>query len=644
MTIELGVCYYPEHWPESQWQQDAARMRELGLSWVRVGEFAWSRLEPSAGELRLEWLQRAVDTLGAAGLKVILCTPTATPPKWLVDQLADMLPVGADGRQRGFGSRRHYCFSSAAYKAECLRITNVLAESFTNNPYVYAWQLDNEYGCHDTTRSYSPAAAAAFRSWLQQRYCDIDQLNSAWGNVFWSMKYNSFAQIDLPNACVTEANPAHWLDFYRFSSEQVRSFNLEQARVLGQSGLPLLHNYMGLSFDFDHYRVGADLDIATWDSYPLGFWHARAAAGEDLDVRAYARQGDPDFQAFHHDLYRAVGRGSWWVMEQQPGSVNWSAWNPKPLPGMVQLWSLEAAAHGAEVVSYFRWRQMPQAQEQMHSGLLRPDSSLARGGQEVQELAQQLRELGPWPGNERAEIALIFDYQSHWAWQIQPQGQDFSYFALVYTLYQALRSWGQSVDVIAPNAPDLSSYKLVLAPGIFSWPSDLSRLWQNQAQLVLLGPRSGWHDDNFKLRDQSPWPPSWLDLRVVGAESLPPAVAMEADGGRVQRWLEELSVGAGVTTLRRCSGSPLLLRQGQAYYLAGWPDAALAQNIIGDLLAAAGLEQLALPAGLRCRRRGNWRFWFNYSDRSVALPKPSAKLLHGSPRLAPAAWALEDLG
>ena len=212
-----------------------------------------------------------------------------------------------------------------------------------------------------TTRSlsYSNAARQAFRGWLRARYPgqgndgDIDALNAAWGNVFWSMEYDDFDQIDLPNLTVTEPNPAHVQAFRRFSSDQVVRFNRAQVEIIRKySDAPISHNYMGRITDFDHFAVGEDLEIATWDSYPLGFLEDRVGASPE-NQRHYARQGDPDFQAFHHDLYRAVGKGRWWVMEQQPGPVNWAPYNPAPLPGMVRLWTWEAFAHGAEAVCYF---------------------------------------------------------------------------------------------------------------------------------------------------------------------------------------------------------------------------------------------------------------------------------------------------
>lgn len=611
MQRGLGVCYYPEHWPEDIWPQDARRMADAGLTWVRIGEFAWSRLEPEPGRLEFDWLDRAIDILGQAGLKVVLGTPTATPPRWMIDRYPDMLAVDAQGRPRKFGSRRHYCFSHQGYLGECKRIVTALAERYGKNPCVAAWQTDNEYGCHDTILSYSAAAQAAFRDWLGQKYQSPQALNHAWGNIFWSMDYASFDAIDLPNLTVTEPNPAHVMDFRRFCSDQVVAFNRAQTDILRRhSAAPIAHNYMGRITEFDHFAVGADLDIASWDSYPIGFLSDRLEA-TPAHKAAFLRQGDPDFQAFHHDLYRAVGRGRWWVMEQQPGPVNWAPYNPAPLAGMVRLWTWEAFAHGAEAVCYFRWRQAPFAQEQMHAGLLRPDSAPAPALAEAAQVAQELRDL-PDAVCSKADVALIFDYASAWAWDTQPQGADFDYFRLVFAWYRALRRLGLNVDILPADADDLSGRKLVLAPGLFTLSDPLRTALTGCGGTVVFGPRANSKTANFAI--PVPLPPALpgLDTRVVRVESLPPGaeIALEG-GGRFIHWAEELE-GAAPATLRRADGMTALAGTGQLRYLAGWPDDQTLRAILRDLCTEQGIETLDLPDALRTRQAGAQRFWFNH--------------------------------
>ncbi len=629
-TIEpkLGVCYYPEQWPEARWAEDARRMATMGIGLVRIGEFAWSRLEPRPGQLEFAWLERAVDCLAAAGLEVVLGTPTATPPKWLVDTMPEMLAVDAEGRRRGFGSRRHYCFSHRGYRAECRRIVTALAERFGRHPAIVAWQIDNEYGCHDTVLSFSEAARMAFRVWLAQRHGSVEALNAAWGNVFWSMEYGDFSEVELPNLTVTEANPAHWMDFRRFASDEVVSFNREQAEILRRlvPGRPLIHNYMGRSLDFDHFAVGGDLDIASWDSYPLGFLEDRIPATAPRK-RRYARQGDPDFQAFHHDLYRAVGRGRWWVMEQQPGPVNWAPHNPAPLPGMLRLWAWEAVAHGAEAVTVFRWRQARFGQEQMHAGLERPDGSPAPGAAELAQVARELAALGPVT-TERSPVALVFDYRSAWAWKTQPQGHGFDYLDLVLDAYRALRRLGLSVDILPPETESFAGYGLVLIPGLFAWTPALRAALAAHEGVVLIGPRSGAKTPDFAIPETLPpdLPAELLDLRVTEVESLRPDMPLAAEGGAIQGWREFVAAGPAVRVLRRLAeGAPLLLAQGRRHYLAAWPDESLWKSVIVELAALAGIATQPLPPGLRLRQAGNLTVALNYGPDPVELPASLAQ-------------------
>ena len=619
MKRTLGTCYYPEHWPEEIWESDARRMAETGLTWVRIGEFAWSRLEPRPGDLRFDWLDRAIETLGQAGLKVVLGTPTATPPRWVVDKHPDMVAVDADGRPRKFGSRRHYCFSHQGYRQESDRIVRLVAERYGRNPHVAAWQTDNEYGCHDTILSYSDAARDAFRVWLKERYHSIEALNRAWGNVFWSMEYLSFDEIDLPNLTVTEPNPSHTLAFRRFSSDQVVSFNRRQVDIIrARSDAPISHNYMGRVTDFDHFKVGDDLDIATWDSYPLGFLEDRFS-GEDAHQRAFMRQGDPDFQAFHHDLYRAVGRGRWWVMEQQPGPVNWAPYNPAPLPGMMRLWAWEAFAHGAEAVCYFRWRQAPFAQEQMHAGMLRPDNADAPALKEARKVADELREA-PDVSAPQAPVALVFDYDSDFAWTTQPHGKGLAYFQLVFDTYKALRKLGLSIDIVRGETRDFSGYRIVAVPGLIYMPQDLKKALGETSAHVVLGPRTAARNADMVI--PVPLPPDMpgLEVTVARVESLRPDMPMALKGGgHFIGYREELE-GAAEVILELEDGQPAAMRQEHMTYVGGWGDETALKRIFSDLCGQAGIPTQDLSGGVRCRETKGLRIWTNYGAEPAETP------------------------
>ncbi|MFY9657906.1 MAG: beta-galactosidase [Methylocystis sp.] len=644
----LGVCYYPEHWPEQLWAEDARRMREAGIALVRIGEFAWSRLEPQDGLCDFDWLSRAIDVLHDAGLSVVLGTPTATPPKWLVDKMPQMLALDAQGRPRQFGSRRHYCFSYEPYRQECERIVTALTQAFGAHAGVVAWQIDNEYGCHDTVESYSPAALIAFRSWCERKYGEIDALNRAWGNVFWSMELSSFDEIALPNLTVTEANPACLLDFQRFSSDQVSAFHRRQVEIVRRlsPGRDILHNFMGAFTAFDHFALGRDLDVAAWDSYPLGF--LERSHRDEAFKRRFMRVGDPDFQSFHHDLYRACGQGRLWIMEQQPGAVNWAPWNPLPAKGAVRLWTFEAFAAGAEVVSYFRWRQAPFAQEQMHEGLLLPNSEPNEAYHVAAAVARELEAVDAKVETVRADVALVFDYESAFAWSIEPQGQDFVYLDLMLDFYGALRRLGLNVDVAPPTPEALARRKLVVAPALFASTAELSAALVEGGAVLLLGPRSGSKTQDFRIPSQLPPGEfrSLVDVVVHRAESLRPGARIGVAGvenGAFLGWRENVAAGEGAEVLLRCDdGAPALTRRDRFHYLAGLPNDSLRAAILRRLAIEAGLDVLDLPEHIRLRDKGPMRYVFNYgeSDFDLSAILGEAQLLLGERQLPPCGVAL----
>lgn len=616
MKSVLGTCYYPEHWPEDIWADDAKRMVETGLQWVRIGEFAWSRIEPSEGKFDWDWLDRAVDELANAGLKIIMGTPTATPPKWILDKHPDMLAIDENGKSRGFGSRRHYCFSHQGYRKECVRIVEHMAKRYGPHRAVQSWQTDNEYGCHGTTHSYSTSARDEFRNWLAQKYQSPDAINKAWGNVFWSMEYREFADVNLPNLTVTEPNPSHVMDFRRFSSDQVTSFNKLQCDVIRKyTDAPLVHNYMGKTTEFDHFDVGADLDIASWDSYPIGFLEMISSENDAFKAE-FLQQGDPDFQGFHHDLYRSVGNGRLWVMEQQPGPVNWASYNPSPLNGMVRLWSLEAIAHGAESVNYFRWRQAPFAQEQMHAGLMRPDSVDARGMIEARQVKADLDQIGEVT-QVQAPVALVFDYPSQWATDTQAQGANFYYFNVVYQAYQTLRSLGVDVDVISKEQ-SLDGYKIAIVPSLFTLDKAFKSRLDNFCGVVLAGPRFNSKTADFQIPQSLAPNIDHLDLKVSRLETLRSGVHRDLEkGGHVHSWIEELETSETIVE-KTVDGNPVLIQKDNWFYLGSWLDEVAYKRVMIALLSNAGIAFEKMPRGLRKRETKEHTFVWNYSKQSHA--------------------------
>jgi beta-galactosidase len=593
-------------------------------------------------------LERSIETLHAEGLSVVLGTPTATPPRWMLDRYPDMLAVDADGRRRDFGSRRHYCFSFEPYVDECKRIVTLMAQRFGDHPAVIAWQTDNEYGCHETSISYSTHALAAFQTWCKDHYGSIESLNEAWGNVFWSMEYDTFEQIGLPTGTVTESNPSHQLAFWRFSSLQIRRFNKAQVGIIKQysKGTDVLHNFMGNFVEFDHHEVSQDLDIATWDNYPLGFLTRDNTNQQDQE--RFSRTGHPDGSAFHHDLYRGCCNGRWWVMEQQPGPVNWAPYNPSPVNGMVRLWGWEAFAHGAEVMSYFRWRQAPFAQEQTHAGLLLSDASEDIAAVEIAQLNQELETLRQTAmtsslpaGRENApskevlshkiesDIAIVFSYAGIAIQDIQsPGGSQFSPLTFCQQIYTACRQWGASIDIVSPYA-DLDRYKMVILCNCTEDDSNLvdklKKIRDSQHSLIVMFPGTGSRNSDYRFPENLP-PGQFqqlLKLRVTRSESLPPhekllAINSEEQSVSCQQWREHIE--SDISPAYRFGDAwGFHYSEGPIHYINAVPEQADLIKLMGELLQQASVNIKDLGPYLRTQRFGPWRLAFNFGVDKVNL-------------------------
>ncbi|MEA2583903.1 MAG: beta-galactosidase [Thermomicrobiales bacterium] len=625
-TFALGVCDYPEHVPWEQWKRYPGRQRELGITYVRIAEFAWSKIEPREGEFDWTWLDDAVQALADAGRLIVMCTPTATPPAWLIRKHPEILPVGKDGHIRNFGSRKHYDHASPIYREHSRRITRAVAERYGQHPAVAGWQTDNEWGCHSTTRSYGGASQTAFRSWLERRYGTLEALNAAWGNVFWSQEYTDWGQVDPPNQTVAEPNPSHVLDFARFASDMVNEFQGEQVAILRElsPGRWITHNYMMQFMEFDHYANCEVLDFASWDSYPLG--QVERSDLPDTEKLRWARTGHPDLISWNHDVYRGLkGRRAFWVMEQGVGQVNWAASNCLPAGGAAALWTAQAYAHGASCVSYFRWRAAMIAQELMHSGLLRHDETFDRGGEEVGGLELHGLENADVP----ARVALLHDYESQWIYDEQPHSEGASYVRQAMLFYGVLRSLGVDVDIRHPDH-DLSGYDVIVAPAIQLMGEDRARHLASYAETsrLVFGPRTAYRTPTGRVHeDGQPGPLRGLvGHRLLNFDGMRSGLTVRAGGHVVETWAESYEpVGADVLVTYDdgpLTGQAAVTRHGNTLSVGVW-SATLLESVLAQVLTEAGVAVTPLPEGVRVARRGGTEIWMNFNQEPATLPDGS---------------------
>jgi beta-galactosidase len=628
--IRLGAAYYPEQWPRERWPVDAELMAEAGLSLVRIGEFAWAQLEPAEGTFDFAWLDDGLEVFAAAGLSVVLGTPTAAPPAWLVERYPEILPRAPDGRVIGFGHRRHYCPNQPAFHDATERIVAALAERYGEDARVIAWQIDNEL----SGRCFCERCHRAFQDWLESRYSSLDELNERWGTAFWSQTYSSWRQIPLPalgpvplphGFLAQSPNPGLALDFRRFSSESMIRYLELQARVLRSRCAPrqrITSNLMGFDFgEIDYHVLAEALDFVSWDNYPV------------LD-----REGRWSTAALSADAIRGLRDAPVWVLEQQVGPLGWEMLRT-PRRGQLRLHAYQAIAHGAEAVVFFRWRTARFGTEQHWHGILDHDGRPRRRFRDVRCLAGELGRLeGSLAGAPRpADAAILDDYDSRFALQGQPTNPALRYEETIRRHYEGLRRLGLGVDLVSPAA-DLARYRLVVAAGLYVvGPALAARLasYVEAGGRLVLAPRSGVKD-RWNAHPERPLP-AWLDeltgLEISDYASLGDearsAFAWENGGppaGHFAGWWEELELKGARPIARYLDGefagtAAIAEREvgaGRVIYLAGAAEDSTLVELYRRLAAEAGLDVLELPDGVEAVRLGGTSngllFLLNHAD------------------------------
>ncbi len=601
-------------------------MQQAGINMVRIAEFAWSRLEPSEGCFDLDWLERAVDLAAEYGMSVVLGTPTAAPPSWLTQCYPEVLAVREDGRQATHGIRCHYSPASPVYQRFCQRIAEGMAQRFGHHAHVIGWQIDNEYNSY----SYDDETRRQFQAWLKNRFGTLETLAERWSTAYWSQDYSDWSQIPLPTR---NHNPGLLLAFRQFMTQVYVDFQHVQIQAIRSHADPrqwITHNFMTWFDGYDHYELSKELDFASWDNYvPTGHLNY-------LDNGAM------------HDLVRGFKQKNFWVMETQPGQVNWVDVNTALDRGEVRTMAWHAIGHGADAISYWQWRSALGGQEQMHGTLLAPDGNPRPVYHEVSQFGQEIRKISPLleGTTPSAQIALLHSYNDRWAINFQRHHKDFDPIRHLLSYYSPLRTLGQTIDILPPGVP-LSSYKLVLAANLHILDEAVTRNlldYVHGGGHLVLGPRSGVKDPfNALLPSRQPGPlaesmGSHVDEFYALAEPIP--VTGELGEGTASIWAELLQTDAPDSRILLrygpsngwLDGQPAVVTRavgsGRITCIAAWLDAELMDRIGAWLLQISAVVPAwdHIPQGIEiCRRVRNEETLFiviNHTPQPLELPLP----------------------
>ena len=555
--LTMGVCYYPEQWPEHLWADDLRRMKESGISTVRIGEFAWTIFEPREGEFSYVLFDRFLERCMQAGMNVIFGTPTATPPAWLTEKYPEVLNATRDGVLLRHGARRHYNYNSPVYRELCTRIVTALGSHYGAHPAIVGWQIDNELNC-ETDEFYSEADSDAFRTFLQEKYQTLERLNDAWGTVFWSQTYTEWAQIYVPRPVLNGGyNPHMLLDYSRFVSESCISFARMQAGILRQFIRPnVFITTNGLFGNLDNHRLNKEvLDVYTFDSYPdYAFALEQGERCDDsMRDRAWSRLLNETRSVCPH----------FGIMEQQSGAGGWAnrMEMPAPQPGQLTLWAMQSVSHGADYISFFRWRTALSGTEIYWHGILDYDGRENRRLKEVRQFGELLQRIDAVCGTDHvASFALIKDYDNEWDKRCDAWHRRISEFSEA-EIFAASEQCHTPYDIVYidddTDARELSRYSVLIYPHpmiVTERRALLLRTCVEHGASLVLGCRAGLKDSYGRMVMQ-PQPALLQSLTGTDVRDFTLLQSNEKSGEDTAVFHDVLTPLDGTRVLKRYSSS-----------------------------------------------------------------------------------------
>lgn len=652
--MTVGVCYYPEHWDESLWANDLDRMLANGITVIRIAEFAWSIFERTEGEFSFDLFDRFLSLCAEKGMKVIFGTPTATPPAWLTQKYPEVLNATQSGVLMRHGLRRHYNYNSPVYRQKTCVIVEELAKHYATHPSIIGWQIDNEFNC-EVNDFYSQADHDAFRVFLQKRYGTLDALNAAWGTVFWSQTYTEWDQIHVPRPTPNGSiNPHLHLDYIRFVSESAISFCGLQANILRKylrPGVFITTNGMFGHLD-NHRMTDEQLDVYTYDSYPnLAFLLERAGKLDQLRDRWSSKSLTEVRSICPH----------FGIMEQQGGPGSWynRMETPTPRPGQLRLWAMQSVAHGADYISFFRWRTCTFGTEIYWHGLLNYDNRDTRRLREVAGFAADLKKLQPLCGAQMdAGFAIVRDYDNVWDAEIDTLHRAI-HNQSENAIFEASQLYHTPCDMLYLRAntalQDLAPYKALFMPHASILTQDRARLLEEYVQqggTLVVGCRTGYKDECGRCV-MAPMPgllqpltaTDVADFTFTSPAEPVPCAAWDGETFEMPVYNDVLTPLDGAKVLARFTGSYYAgeaaltehaYGKGRVLHLGGTFTVENTRRILAHLELLEPMRTLveapeSIELVMRKKDGRRWLFALNYNSFpvSIQLKKPLVSLLTG---------------
>lgn len=656
-AMSFGVYYYPEQWPETQWRRDFDGMAKLGFEFTHMAEFSWTYLEPKEGQYDFRWLDHAIELAHAAGLRVILGTPSAAVPSWMGQRYPQVYRVDEHGQRHEHGIRAELSLTNPTYKAFVAKIVTAMAQRYGHDPRVWGWQIDNE---PSTFPDFSDSARKAFQDWLRRKYGSIDAMNKVWDGSFWSTRYGSFDEVLLPNATLAaedKLSPHALLDLARFRADTQAQFLDAQAKIIHQyagSRQWVTTDYTNVTTDTDPRRAH-DLDFPTFTLYPV-------AGTNVLGGDSYAI-GKPANLMEAADYFRPMN-GTFGIMELQPGQVNWAAINPQPMPGAIRMWMWHAFGSGASLLATYRYCHPLRGSEMYHEGIVGTDGvTLSRTGREyvdamhaIQAFESKLDPRAKLPARLAARYTgYLWSQDVFWDLEIQPQTTLWHTWAYRNGYTLAVQTTGAPMDFISEQ-DDFDRYPFLIAPAYQMVNPALVAKWKRyveQGGHLILTSRTGQKDANGHF-PEGPWYAPILDLigdDVDGFDMLPPSAdgEVQADGKKYawHRWADILSPRPGTTVLAtyanhyyagKAAATTRKLGKGTVTMIgASTDDGALERELVRGVYQRAGVAIEDLPTGVFHDWRGGYDFLVSYNPKPFAFPLPAAaRAVQGQTPLAPA--------